>query len=26
VEFNPLAWEWRLSADVDVNYIVVASR
>ena len=26
VVFNPLAWEWRLSADVDVNYMVVASR
>lgn len=26
VEFNPLAWEWRLSGDVDVNYMVVASR
>ena len=26
VEFNPLAWEWRLSSDVDVNYMVVASR
>src|SRR6478752_8092045 len=26
VEFNPIAWEWRLSSDVDVNYMVVASR
>ncbi|HLJ52225.1 MAG TPA: bifunctional 2-polyprenyl-6-hydroxyphenol methylase/3-demethylubiquinol 3-O-methyltransferase UbiG [Rhizomicrobium sp.] len=26
VEFNPLAWEWRLSSDVDVNYMMVASR
>jgi 2-polyprenyl-6-hydroxyphenyl methylase/3-demethylubiquinone-9 3-methyltransferase len=26
VEFNPLAWDWRLSSDVDVNYMVVASR
>jgi 2-polyprenyl-6-hydroxyphenyl methylase/3-demethylubiquinone-9 3-methyltransferase len=26
VSFNPLAWEWVLSADVDVNYMVVAKR
>jgi 2-polyprenyl-6-hydroxyphenyl methylase / 3-demethylubiquinone-9 3-methyltransferase len=26
VAFDPLAWDWRLSNDVDVNYIVVASR
>jgi 2-polyprenyl-6-hydroxyphenyl methylase/3-demethylubiquinone-9 3-methyltransferase len=26
VAFDPLAWEWRLSADVDVNYMVVAGR
>ena len=26
VEFNPLAWDWRLSSDVDVNYMVVAAR
>jgi len=26
VAFDPLAWDWRLSKDVDVNYIVVASR
>jgi len=26
IEFNPLVWDWRLSPDVDVNYIVVASR
>jgi 2-polyprenyl-6-hydroxyphenyl methylase/3-demethylubiquinone-9 3-methyltransferase len=26
VVFDPLAWDWRLSNDVDVNYIVVASR
>jgi len=26
IEFNPIAWEWRLSSDVDVNYMVVASR
>jgi 2-polyprenyl-6-hydroxyphenyl methylase/3-demethylubiquinone-9 3-methyltransferase len=25
VAFDPLAWDWRLSADVDVNYMVVAS-
>ncbi|HEY5347658.1 MAG TPA: bifunctional 3-demethylubiquinol 3-O-methyltransferase/2-polyprenyl-6-hydroxyphenol methylase, partial [Rhizomicrobium sp.] len=24
VSFNPLAWDWRLSSDVDVNYMVVA--
>ena len=26
VAFDPLAWDWRLSADVDVNYMVVAGR
>jgi len=26
VAFDPLAWEWRLSNDVDVNYMVVAGR
>lgn len=26
VEFDPLAWDWRLSSDVNVNYMVVASR
>ncbi|MEI9989793.1 MAG: bifunctional 2-polyprenyl-6-hydroxyphenol methylase/3-demethylubiquinol 3-O-methyltransferase UbiG [Rhizomicrobium sp.] len=26
VAFDPLAWDWRLSDDVDVNYMVVASR
>lgn len=24
VSFNPLSWDWRLSDDVDINYIVVA--
>ncbi|MEJ1969821.1 MAG: bifunctional 2-polyprenyl-6-hydroxyphenol methylase/3-demethylubiquinol 3-O-methyltransferase UbiG [Rhizomicrobium sp.] len=26
VSFDPLAWDWRLSQDVDVNYLMVASR
>jgi len=26
VSFDPLAWDWRLSSDVDVNYMVVAKR
>ena len=26
VAFDPIAWDWRLSSDVDVNYMVVASR
>jgi 2-polyprenyl-6-hydroxyphenyl methylase/3-demethylubiquinone-9 3-methyltransferase len=26
VSFNPLAWDWFLSDDVDVNYMVVARR
>jgi 2-polyprenyl-6-hydroxyphenyl methylase / 3-demethylubiquinone-9 3-methyltransferase len=26
VTFDPLAWDWKLTDDVDVNYIVVASR
>ncbi len=25
VEFDPLAWDWRLSEDTDVNYMVVAT-
>ena len=25
VSFNPLGWDWRLSSDVDVNYMIVAS-
>jgi 2-polyprenyl-6-hydroxyphenyl methylase/3-demethylubiquinone-9 3-methyltransferase len=25
VAFNPLAWDWHLSSDVDVNYMIVAS-
>jgi 2-polyprenyl-6-hydroxyphenyl methylase/3-demethylubiquinone-9 3-methyltransferase len=25
VAFDPLAWDWRLSTDVDVNYMVVAT-
>lgn len=25
VAFDPLAWDWRLSADTDVNYLIVAS-
>ena len=24
VSFDPLRWEWRLSADTDVNYMMVA--
>ena len=24
VSFNPLGWDWRLSSDVDVNYMIVA--
>jgi len=26
VSFDPLVWDWRLSSDVDVNYMVVAAR
>jgi 2-polyprenyl-6-hydroxyphenyl methylase/3-demethylubiquinone-9 3-methyltransferase len=26
VSFDPLRWEWRLSSDTDVNYMVVAER
>jgi len=26
VSFDPLNWDWRLSSDVDVNYMVVARR
>jgi 2-polyprenyl-6-hydroxyphenyl methylase/3-demethylubiquinone-9 3-methyltransferase len=26
VEFKPLAWDWRLSSDTDVNYMIVATR
>jgi 2-polyprenyl-6-hydroxyphenyl methylase / 3-demethylubiquinone-9 3-methyltransferase len=26
VSFNPLAWDWKLSNDVDVNYMVVGRR
>jgi 2-polyprenyl-3-methyl-5-hydroxy-6-metoxy-1,4-benzoquinol methylase len=26
VSFDPLGWDWRLSADTDVNYMVVAER
>ena len=26
VSFNPLSWDWKLSTDVDVNYMVVAGR
>ena len=26
VSFNPLSWDWHLSTDVDVNYMVVARR
>jgi 2-polyprenyl-6-hydroxyphenyl methylase/3-demethylubiquinone-9 3-methyltransferase len=26
VAFDPLAWDWRLSSDVDVNYMVVAGK
>jgi 2-polyprenyl-6-hydroxyphenyl methylase/3-demethylubiquinone-9 3-methyltransferase len=26
VSFDPLAWDWRLSSDVDVNYMIVAER
>jgi 2-polyprenyl-6-hydroxyphenyl methylase/3-demethylubiquinone-9 3-methyltransferase len=26
VAFDPLAWDWRLSSDTDVNYMLVASK
>jgi 2-polyprenyl-3-methyl-5-hydroxy-6-metoxy-1,4-benzoquinol methylase len=26
VSFDPLSWDWKLSSDVDVNYMVVAVR
>jgi len=26
ISFDPLAWDWRLSSDVDINYMVVAGR
>ncbi|MGN6149733.1 MAG: bifunctional 2-polyprenyl-6-hydroxyphenol methylase/3-demethylubiquinol 3-O-methyltransferase UbiG [Rhizomicrobium sp.] len=26
VSFDPLGWDWRLSSDTDVNYMVVATR
>ena len=26
VSFNPLAWDWSISSDVDVNYMVVAAQ
>jgi len=26
VSFDPLAWDWHLSSDVDVNYMVIARR
>ena len=26
VSFNPITWTWRLSTDLDVNYLVVAKR
>src|SRR3954469_8549885 len=26
VSFDPLNWDWRLSSDVDVNYMIVANR
>lgn len=26
ISFDPLSWDWRLSPDTDVNYIVVAER
>jgi 2-polyprenyl-6-hydroxyphenyl methylase/3-demethylubiquinone-9 3-methyltransferase len=26
VSFDPLAWDWKLSGDVDVNYMIVAGR
>ena len=26
VAFDPLSWDWKLSSDMDVNYMMVASR
>jgi 2-polyprenyl-6-hydroxyphenyl methylase/3-demethylubiquinone-9 3-methyltransferase len=26
VSFNPLGWDWKLSSDVDINYMLVAKR
>jgi 2-polyprenyl-3-methyl-5-hydroxy-6-metoxy-1,4-benzoquinol methylase len=26
VSFDPLRWDWRLSPDVDVNYMILAKR
>ncbi len=26
VAFDPLGWDWRLSSDMDVNYMIVAER
>ncbi len=26
ISFNPLGWDWKLSSDVDVNYMIVAAR
>jgi 2-polyprenyl-6-hydroxyphenyl methylase/3-demethylubiquinone-9 3-methyltransferase len=26
IAFDPLAWDWRLSPDTDVNYVIVAKR
>ena len=26
VSFDPLAWDWRLSSDVDVNYMILATK
>jgi 2-polyprenyl-3-methyl-5-hydroxy-6-metoxy-1,4-benzoquinol methylase len=26
VSFDPLGWDWKLSSDVDVNYMIVAAK
>jgi 2-polyprenyl-6-hydroxyphenyl methylase/3-demethylubiquinone-9 3-methyltransferase len=26
IVFDPLLWDWRLSSDIDVNYIIVCTR
>jgi 2-polyprenyl-6-hydroxyphenyl methylase/3-demethylubiquinone-9 3-methyltransferase len=26
ISFNPLGWDWKLSSDVDVNYMILATR
>jgi 2-polyprenyl-3-methyl-5-hydroxy-6-metoxy-1,4-benzoquinol methylase len=26
VAFDPLGWDWRLSSDMDVNYMLVAAK